>query len=1033
MAVAAVGVLGLTGAGTGVAGLLIGVGAAVVDATVIMPALAGKGRSAALPPRLQGVPVGSNEAGAPRIWSIGGHVRVPTHVLFQKEKVLEPTTTHLKSGTQVNQRQVMVDCLLSLNDRRTIELTQLIGNGKLLIWESRNLVRITTHEMSAAVSGADVVITMSNTLVPSPTDVFAVGDIVKLYGWVSTAGASINGTYWGIKAITGHTSVPGTITLEVAHGQVVAGVAASAGNAFTPGWIERVDDAFVGNPSTTTGYAPIGNPSPTRNLVLRLPAGKLAADIFNHGDIVKVSNVWFDPPPPGGATFQIFDTIQCRVIYLVANEVGVFPVDPAALSNTQWPIGSNGVFGLSFQSATNWPRIEYVIPSVLATPFFPAGFIPKDHYHDGAEDQGEDAILVAEKLTGNVPAYRGVAYQSINEFKVTSFGGQLPFSLEAIIRPDASMTWAQAIYEVMRRAGIPSSAIDVTGVTLNPFLGYFIRGFVATATSIQPLLLAKQIVGQERDGTICLFQIENADVTQIQNGAQFSDLSAHAYGEPRLDDKIAVEDGAEEDLPTFIGVRHQDPDNVYADGYQTFGLRHPTGPTYENRQEIDVSTLVLSRKDAKNLATTTVRRAWVNNRKYQWSLTACYLDQLENDIQTLTDDDGNVITARVIQRDIGSNYLVKCTALREDLTLAVSGSPVQPAAGVPPATFVTSATFISAVLDISSLSDDENNVPMLRFACCAAPGGHWAGGRLFESTDGSDWSPINFLAQQSVMGRLTEPTPSVAGPSETYASSAVTFFTAPVDVAFDHEGDFGIQSCTQAEALNGRNLCAIIDEGTGEVEIAAFTQATLVGLHTYELNGWLRGLRGTTASVRPESSKLVMLWPRNEYPTDTRSYPGLSQTTAMSFKFVPAGRTVEEVDPIQVVATWRNCRPLKLRRLDKAIGPSPYSVRFTTEHWTKEHLPVGQLGPYAMDEPFEGYKFSIYDPSGAGVRRIKWLTATPASGTPTLRDKSVDYTPAEQTADGYTPGAATTFVVDVQQVGFLGQISGLSDSNKRTV
>ena len=167
MAVAAVGVAGLTGPGTGVAGFLIGIGAAVVDATVLMPALAGKGRGAGLPPRLQDNPVGSNQPGAPRIWAIGSRVRVPTHVLWQKEKIREAITTHHKEGTTVDQRQVMVDCAISLNDRVTAEMTQLIGNGKLLVWESRNLQRITTNEMSAAVSGSDIVITMDNTLGPS--------------------------------------------------------------------------------------------------------------------------------------------------------------------------------------------------------------------------------------------------------------------------------------------------------------------------------------------------------------------------------------------------------------------------------------------------------------------------------------------------------------------------------------------------------------------------------------------------------------------------------------------------------------------------------------------------------------------------------------------------------------------------------------------------------------------------------------------------------------------------------------------------
>lgn len=993
---------------------LVGVGAAIVDAKVIMPALQGKGRGAALPGRLGDSKIGSNQPGAPRIWAIGGTgVRIETHILWQKEKELEATTNHTKQGTTINQRQVMVDCLVALNDRQTLELTQLIGNGTLLTWESRNLQRITTNEMTAAASGADLLITMSNTLVPSPTDKFRVGDFVKLRDWVVTAGPDINGYHWRVKTIVGHTSTPGTILLQVVDGQSAAGVTANGGDAFTPARIERVDDALLYDPTSLNLNYVLGQAF--LHVETFLTEARDPGEVFSSGDRVKIVN-------GGPNTSQV----EWEV-------VGTQLVSPT-LKRLELKSIQGGNPSFVPPGGTTWFRVEYFSPTTSARGFFADGFVPKDHYHAGTEDQGEDSIIVAALGTGNVSAYRGVAYQAIEEFRVTSFGGQLPYSLEAIIRPDASMTWAQAIWEVLRRAGIPSSAIDVSGVSLAPFLGYYIRGFVATGTSIQPLLLAKQIVTQDRDGTLCMFQIENADVTQIQNGAQFSDLGAHIYGEPRQDDKVSTDDGALEDLPTSIGVRHQDADNVFIEGYQAFGMRNPTGPTQENRQEIDVSTLVLTRKDAKNLATTSLRRAHMNNRRHEWSLTACYLDQLENDIQTLTDDFGNVITGRVAERDCGANYLVKCVALREDLDLAVSGSPVQPAAGQPPPSITTPASFVAVVLDCSSVSNAENAGPMLRFACCAVAGSHWAGGRLYESTDGSNFTAVDTISEQSTIGVLQAATPSVGGSSETYGSAAVTFFNAPVDVTFEFEGLYGIQACTQAEAQNvGRNLCAIVDAATGEVELAAFTQVTLVGVRTYTLNGWLRGLRGTKASVRPAGSRLVMLGPDWEHRTFTRGYSWLSQVTGLAFKFVPAGRTIEEVESIGITATWRNCRPLPIRKLVKTIGPSPFQVRFETEHWTKEHLPVGQVGPYSMDEPFEAYKVSIYDPSGNGVRRIKWLTATPATGTPTLRDKFVDYTPAEQTADGYTPSGATTFVVDVQQVGFLGTVNGLSDSNKRTV
>ncbi len=1019
-----------------VVGWIVGAAAAYVDAVYLAPALMGKGRGAMKPPRLQDVPVGSNEAGAPRIWAIGARVRVPTHILWQKQKVREETTNHHKEGTSVLQREVLIDALVSLNDRKTIELTQLVGNGKLLVWESRNLARITTNEMTAAPSGADLVITMANTLSPSPTDVFKLKDFVKLYGWVSTSGPNINGFHWQIKAITGHTSTPGTITLEVAQGQSVAGVVANAGSPFTPAWIERVDDALVGK-TGVVGISPyifVGTQPNFLRLVFDFGTnlGAYPPAVFNVGDRVRVVNVNVNGQPI--TVEAVVDMIggahpTFAGVFSPPGTIVLYPADPGATQPGQWP--SPGSTSISTPSATNWPRIEFFSPQHFAGQFFPAGFVPRDHYHNGSSDQGEDAIIVAEKGTGNVPGYRGLAYQAIDRFKATQFGGQLPYALEALVRPDESMTWAQALALVLRRAGLPSSAVNCDGVSLRPFLGYFIRGAVATASAIQPLLLAGSILGQERDGVLCMFQLETADIVQIGNGPSFSDLGAHIYGEPRQDDKITTSDDAQEDLPTSMGVRHQDPDNAYADGFQHFGLRNPGGVAFENRQEIDVSTLVLTRKDARNLATQSVKRAWINNRKYGWALDARFIDLLENDLQTVTDDDGNVLIGRVAQRDIGANYLVQCKLVREDLVLPVNGSPVQTVLGPSSPPLVVPAVLDFLVLDMPSLADSENNTPALRFAACARPGSHWAGARLYESFDGANWTPVESFGEQSAIGLIQADTPAVAGPSETYGSSVVAFRSSAVDVIFSHEGTSGISSCTQQEALNGQNWCVLVDPATGDIELAAFTTATLTGTRRYTLDGWLRGLRGTRASVKPAGSFVVMV--AQDYPTLRREYSGLSQPTSMAFRMVPAGKTFEEVETITIASTWRNTRPLPVRRIVKTIGGSPFDARFTVENWTRQHLPLGTLPPYVMDEIFEGYKLTIWNPAGTIVKRIKTIQASPGMGTQTLRDRWFDYPSGEQAADGYTPGAATTFTIDVQQFGAFGATFGLSDSVKQVI
>src|SRR5690606_11783836 len=115
------------------------------------------------------------------------------------------------------------------------------------------------------------------------------------------------------------------------------------------------------------------------------------------------------------------------------------------------------------------------------------------------DDQEPWSLLEEAKGVGEVPAYRGVALQGLDDFYATDFGDALPFALEALIDPDASLTWAQAVALVMERGGIPAGAINTEGIDPRPFLGFFLRGPVPGITAIQPLLLAGSIVGQERD------------------------------------------------------------------------------------------------------------------------------------------------------------------------------------------------------------------------------------------------------------------------------------------------------------------------------------------------------------------------------------------------------------------------------------------------------------------------------------------------------------------------------------------------------
>jgi len=928
-------------------------------------------------------------------------------VLWQNRKVRESQATGVKGGTSTVLRRVYIDALVSLNDRRTSSLLQLVGNGKLILYKTRNVSGVTTSEMSVSYSaagslGARLIVETASSEEPSFFDRFQVGDFAIASDFVHESGPDeFNQTYFEVLGVTDHVpGVPSYIDLAPRDNQSINPSVYSGGTTFSPASLVKVNDAML--LTDPAQYAQVQVIGAVARLDFLDPGGGLRTDVFGPGNIVRVRNV----KQQSSAT-EIAASNTWRVTSSTANGLTMVNVSGTLPGATLY----------ESVSTTKPMTIEFITQNLFSQGIFPPDYDPESNFYNGAESQGEHPLVVADKGTGRIPAWRGVSYQALDQFFATQFGDQLPYSLEALIEPDVAYTWSEAAQFVLQRGGVPYSAIETSGMPQKTFNGMYLRGAVPALTAMQPMLVAGQIVGQERDGTIALFTIDNADVVQIENGAAFSDMGCIVDGEQRIDNKVTVEDQSEEELPTSVGVRHQDPDNQYADGYQHFGLRGPSGVSHKNEQELDLSNIVLTRKEARNLAATVLRRSWINRTKYRFTLPAAYLDLLENDLLTFTTDSGEDIRCRVIQRDIGADFRVAITAIAEDVDLEVTGSPVQTGAGLPTPIVLTPALLRIVAIDAPGVRNSETVSPGIKFAICAEGGGaNWAGAAIYESVDGASYQLLDVVSSQAAVASL-EGTLSAQTASEVYGTTTVTVRAQTVDVTFAYEGDTAIEAATQAEAEAGKNWVAIYDGS--EVEIAAFTTVTPNGDRNYTLGGWLRGLRGTTSVDRFAGAQLVMLHPSQDN-VYFREFSGSILPTSLAYKFVPFGESIDNATASPSTATWRNARPLPVRSVTKTIGASPYDARLEVDaHWSRSVLPLGTQPPHPMDEPFEAYRFDIYDPTGATLLRSKTITAQ-GSGSVTLRDKWVTYTAAEQTADGYTPSAAETFWVDVVQLGEFG-------------
>jgi hypothetical protein len=1044
---------------------------------------------------------------------MGRRVRVPLHIMYQSEKTREDTISGPKGGVAGQIKRVFADVGLSVNDRQTLKMTQMVANGQLVWWTDKNLVKITTNEMTSSTietvttsgtvaagstttvvnsttgsmtvdayarnynwlkitsgplsgqmrpiisntasaftvdwafggtPGATVTyqvvkkvlkLTMNSSYEPDFTDQLVVGDVVDLQGFSDNATGSIQGrgpwtqrSWWRVNELTRHAATPSSVTLEALIGQDMGSlVSVTAGTALNPASVVREDYFFLISANEVWTPEPPGSGDPAANQVIT------TNQTFEWQDMIKKR--W--------ARFMGVNGIMDIKAYNAQKKIsGVFTdvadgsiwrglVNASAGNGPDYVVFPGPYIITNLAGLNQQLRIRSANNTLVLTPaviqnyegrMFAAD--PIDSYYQGTDGQLEDSIIARTKTAGQIPGFRGMAYQMLDQWDLsTYFGNQVPPIIEGIIEPDSVMIVPQAVLEICERAELQDLLIDVADVDQEPFEGYWTQGAIPTVTALQPVMLAYGLLAQERNNTLAFFNVENADSIQIENGATFSDLGvASGADTPSAGDKLKITQRDTQDLPTSIGVSHQDPDQQYAQGFQHFRQRQPSPLASNNEQNIQLDNVVLSRKKARNLAATLLRRSWVNATSLDFQLPVAYLEALENDLVTLTDDEDQDYTARIIRREVGNNFVVNVTAVVEDVTLGVRGSPVQPSPDIVIST-PTPVTPTFRVLDIPPLVDEDAFVPGYYVGACSAGGARWGGAVVYESRDGgTNYTQVAVLNTQCGMGTLTS---SLASGTPGDGIGSVTYDTTnSLTVAIDRDNVIPLVTVTTADVEAGWNWM-LIEDGAN-FEILGARDVVDNGDGTYTFDYLLRGLRGTydsAATTKAAGSKVTFLYQARQLgavqfvPTNLSAG---SLPTTIDIKVVAAGQSIDDVTAETVTLDCWNARPMPGRMFQTEYAPVTNDRVFTFDHWTRLQSVPGSAGPYQIDESFEGYKVNFYDPTGVTLLRTKTISAQNTGSTMIRGAREFTYTAAEQTADGYTPGPTETFKVERFQLGDFG-------------
>lgn len=1022
--------LGASGAfaGMGPVGFVAGIAAGLVDTLVISPALA-RNADQPMPDDTLSVPTGAQGIGRPIISAYGRRIRVPCHVIWQSRKVRDVTATS-KQGPATIERKVRVDALVALNANKTERLVQLFGSGKLLLWTERNLVGVTTDGMEGTWTAAatSLSIEMDTSLEANFDATFKVGDLVSLSGFGTTAAANqtiLDNFYWRVTAVTAHAATTNsTITLESIEGQTfgTAGTA-DAGSPATPARVARLDAcsdlwAYMQTPGVPQQSVPacytFGSDGRGSLLVSNMndePGLRDLRDRFKVGDQFVFRNT----------STNFGDNVYRINAYASTSQYDL--VDWSRVSGTTTvPLGPINVGTSASRAFIRLWQDQQANPE-----FFATGYSVDDNFATGAEDQGENPLLIEEYGSGEISAYRGLSYVALDDMDVTPFGGMLPYALEAILEVDAGATLRGTVGSILESRSLKATDYNVEGLIDKTIEGCYVRGKTAAAECLQPLIVAHRILTQESGGVLSLFSLANAEVIDLRNSgsSNYSDLGwMVGVGSPPPP-KVEIEMPSEQNLPTSVNVTFQDSDRNYDRGDAEHALRHPTWRTgHSFKENLDLDSLAMRQRDAKVLAQNTLRLAWINAEAFEVFLPMSYLDLLENHILRFTDDDGELRVGRIVQRTITEDWLVNCRCVVEDKDtwLTDAGYDAPEERGQQDFTEWPGNSGDGELLNVEFVDDvpaiepgDLDGGAAIRVAVAGPAGGNWGGAAVYESLDQTSWTFLGNVINQTAIGKL-ETTLPVGTEAESYGTTTVTYDdTNTFDVRLDFDpGD--IVTITDAECESGLQWFAILSSGEAEiVGVGTVAYDDQTGVYTF--SHLLRGLRGTIpTSTHAVGTSIVRLDRQPMFKVGGISDVGSTRY----YKVVGVGGDLDAAPTTAITPSARNVKPLPIRSVTITQDPTSYDITITVDaHWSRQFEALGSQPPHPMDEDYEHIGVYIKDDRDVSLRKLE-LTAAD-TGSPVLRDRVLVYTAAMQTSDGLTPGnAGDEFNFEVFQIGRWG-------------
>lgn len=624
----------------------------------------------------------------------------------------------------------------------------------------------------------------------------------------------------------------------------------------------------------------------------------------------------------------------------------------------------------------------------------------------GTYTQVADPTIEADYGVGSAPARYGRAGIILEGFNKTKFGGSTP-NFEVVFRERESMTVAEAIDELMSRAGFDASDWDSSAIS-GSFLGITAEEPIDSKILLQSLMMAHRVMAREVEGKLVFYPRDASDVIAVAE----ADLAAYALGSRPDSRKVSFEDRDDSDLPSRVELAFTNADDGLQQGSAV--ETHHGLQTFSEEVMRVRTPVTLSEQGAGAMVRQLMLDAYASRQSRATSLPPSSLDISEGDVWTTTVD-GEEITSIATRVEMGADGIVRIEGTQEQPHIQriepdevdKEGDVDQGGGEIPLSLYLD-----LFIWDVAPFDDDQAGRPGLHWGFLDFGASQpYTTGALYLSRDLSIYNNTNEAAPSSLTQFGT-----VTSSQLTNEATSVNYLDRGSSITVTTFGGWAPASISPAAQEEGGNLAML-----GQ-EVLSWRTATDNGDGTYTLTGLLRGLRGTEEFVPQSGGDTKLLVPISALEfTD----PGILAESdfggTLGWKAVGAGWTEAQVDEFEAVANLGSLVPfrphnLRATRWEADELHEEDEVSFSWRRQVRRPRPLfSGVAGNDLPENAEVYQIRVFDGLAAEGANSPYTVA--GTGDSVLE---WTYTPAMASADGFTAAESKTFsfaLIGVPQVG----------------